>query len=184
LNLLERLRVETASEHERAERIFDVELRTSSIGAYRELLQRFYAFHATWEPLVEAAIDQPSFFGPRRKLELLKRDLRALHTVDGELPRVAAHTIGPMRSSVEAFGSMYVVEGSTLGGTIIARVVERRLGYDRQRGCSYFRCYGDDVNRMWISFQAAMLASCRPEDDEAVILSAKRTFCVLCECLR
>lgn len=184
MNLLEHLRKETASAHERVEQAFDLEARTNSMSAYCELLERFYAFHTAWEPLVEAALDDQGVFRPRRKIELLKQDLHALGIMDRDLPQLAVGLrVPPIRSSPEAFGSMYVVEGSTLGGRIIARTVERRLGFDRCRGCSYFRCYGDAVGHMWRSFQAAILTSCQPEDEDAVILSAKRTFSTLHEFL-
>ena len=180
MNLLKRLKSETSSAHERIEQAFDLDARTSSLSAYRDLLARFYGFHATWEPLVEAALGDPAFFRPRRKIELLKHDLRAVGMTDSAIGQIALNLASlPIRSPAEAFGSMYVMEGSTLGGTIIARTVERRLGLGRHCGCSYFRCYGDEVGTMWKAFGATVLASCQPEDEGAVTLSAKRTFAVL-----
>ena len=81
-----------------------------------------------------------------------------------------------LRTTAEAWGSMYVVEGSTLGGVIIARHIERRLGLNRHNGCHYFRCYGTDVRPMWTSYGARLLARCGPGEEEAVVAAASRTF--------
>jgi heme oxygenase len=74
---------------------------------------------------------------------------------------------------------MYVVEGATLGGTVIARYVERRLGLSRHNGCLYFRCYGAEVRPMWIAFGTRLVATCGPADHDAVVAAACRTFEVL-----
>ena len=180
MNVLQRLKHETADAHARIEQVFDLEARTGSEIAYRELLGRFYGFHVVWEPRVEAALDHPAFFHERRKTPLLIRDLRTLGTGDDEIERLSlcdAHL--PLRSSAEAFGSLYVIEGSTLGGTIIARQIGRRLGLGINTGCSYFRCYGDQVGPMWKAFGAELLMRTRSHDEDVVIASANRTFSVL-----
>ena len=71
---------------------------------------------------------------------------------------------------------MYVLEGSTLGGAIIARHVERELGLQVDTGCAFFRSYGRNVGRMWKEFGARLLAVSGPETDEIIIASANRTF--------
>jgi heme oxygenase len=180
VNLLQRLKTETAFAHERIEQAFDLEARTSSQSAYRNLLARLYGFHAAWEPRAEAALADPGFFSGRRKVELLIADLRRLGMADGELSQLAlcAPTVA-MRTRADAFGSMYVIEGSTLGGVLIARHVERRLGLGFNNGCTYFRCYGDEVGPMWRAFGTALLAGCGSQDEHAVITGARRTFDVL-----
>jgi heme oxygenase len=175
VNLLQRLKTETALAHRRIEQSFDLEARTSSVNAYRDLLARLYGFHAAWEPRAEAVLADPELFRGRRKTGHLIKDLRALGMAD--VGRLAlCPSLIPLRSSAEAIGSMYVVEGSTLGGTIIARHVERGLGLGRSNGCSYFRCYGDDVGPMWKAFGAKLLLLCRPGEQDAVVASANRTF--------
>lgn len=180
VNLLQRLKSETALAHDRIEQAFDLQARTSSKSAYRDLLARLYGFHAVWEPRVQAVLPDPELFRGRQKTGHLIDDLRALGMADcdiGELP--LCRSLMPLHSSAEAIGSMYVIEGSTLGGAIIARHVERGLGCDRRNGCSYFRCYGEDVGPMWKTFGAKLLLLCRRGESDAVIASANRTFEVL-----
>jgi heme oxygenase len=180
MSLLQRLKIETAKAHDRIEEAFDLEAVTRSTCAYRRLLGRLYGFHAVWEPLAEVALADPEFFRQRRKATLLKTDLHNLGMGSdriGGLP-LCDPTV-TMRTPAEAWGSMYVVEGATLGGVLIARHVERRLGLSRDNGCLYFRCYGADVRPMWVSFGARLLARCGPVDQDAVVAAARRTFEVL-----
>jgi len=180
VNLLQRLKRETALAHDRIEQAFGLRARTSSTSAYRDLLARLYGFHAVWEPRVEAVLPDPELFRGRQKTGHLINDLRALGMADSDIGELSlCRSLMPLHSSAEAIGSMYVIEGSTLGGAIIARHVERGLGFDRRNGCSYFRCYGEDVGPMWKAFGAKLLVLCRPSESDAVVASANQTFEVL-----
>ena len=152
----------------------------TSLGSYRDLLARFYGFHAAWEPCAEAALGDPAFSLPRRKAHLLSRDLRVLGLSEAEIARLPLCGLPlPMREPADALGAMYVVEGSTLGGTIIARLAERRLGLSPESGGAYFRSYGPAVGDMWRSFRARLLAVSAPRTDDAVVACANRTFAVM-----
>ena len=145
------------------------------------ILARFYGFHAAWEPDAEAMIADPALFDGRRKLPLLRRDLRALGASDAEIEALPlCDRLAPMPNRAAAFGAMYVVEGSTLGGAIIAHNAERLLGLTVDTGCAYFRSYGRDVGRMWKSFGARLLAVSAPDTDDLIVGAANRTF----ECMR
>jgi heme oxygenase len=177
MSLLQRLKSETAGAHDRIEEALDLEAVTRSISAYRNLLGRLYGFHAVWEPLAEVALVDPEFFRERRKVAFLEADLRDLGMGSDGIARLPlCEPTVTMRTPAEAWGSMYVVEGATLGGVIIARHVERRLGLSRHNGCLYFRCYGADVRPMWISFGARLHDRCDPADQDAVVTAARRTF--------
>jgi heme oxygenase len=176
MNLLERLKIETASLHDRIEETFDLESLTRSIPAYRGLLGRLYGFHATWEPRAELALADPEFFRKRRKVNFLRADL---HELGMNCDGIDRRPVRPHRNHADprgAWGSMYVVEGSTLGGVIIARNVERRLGLNHRNGCRYFCCYGTDVRPMWTSFGARLLARCGSAEEDVVVAAACRTF--------
>jgi heme oxygenase (biliverdin-IX-beta and delta-forming) len=146
MTLLERLKIETKPAHDRIEKALDVERRMVSRDAYKELLIRFHGFHSAWEEAAVAVVPDPEFFRQRCKTALLAKDLKALGMKDEEvaaLPR--CHPLMPLQAPAAALGSMYVVEGSTLGGAIIARNVERALGLTMDTGCAYFRSYGREV---------------------------------------
>lgn len=180
MTLLERLKAETRAEHDRIEIAVDFERRTATLADYRDLLARYYGFHSVWEEKAEAALVDSAFFQPRRKTGLLERDLAALGLRADEIVKLPrCHPLMPLRDQAAALGSMYVIEGSTLGGAIIARGVERNLGLCPETGCAYFRSYGRDTAKMWKSFGAEILSHSSPEVDDNIIASARQTFDVM-----
>lgn len=174
--LLDRLKAETKLSHDRIEQSMDLERRIGSRSEYRALLSRFYGFHAAWEPAAEPLIDDPGLFERRRKTGLLGKDLRVLGLSDQEIAALPRCPLIPMPTRAAALGAMYVVEGSTLGGAIIAHRVERRLGLTSEAGSAYFRSYGAELARMWKTFGAALIALTSPAAEEEVIASANLTF--------
>ena len=83
-----------------------------------------------------------------------------------------------LRNAAEALGSLYVMEGSTLGGRVIERNVKRCLGLDAQHGCTYFAGYGMHTGTMWRSF-LTQLDQAPAVDAEQIADGATATF----ECL-
>ena len=174
--LLQRLREETRSAHEAIERDLDDLRAHSSMDRYRVLLARFFGFYADWEPNVAASLADENFFAPRRKTALLQRDLVSLgYSVEAisALPRCP--DLPTLTGLSEALGSVYVLEGATLGGQIISRRLERDLGLSEGRGYGFFRSYGREVGTMWRAFGERVLAL--PADaGDACVRSAQLTF--------
>jgi len=158
----------------------ELDRRIASRDAYRSLLIRFYGFHSAWERSAAAIAPDRAFFEGRCKTRLLVRDLVALGLEENEIIRLPqCDPLMPLSSSATVLGSMYVVEGSTLGGAIIARQVERNLGFDGQTGCAYFRSYGRDIAVMWKQFGAMLLEASSPEADDVIVAAAQETFRVM-----
>jgi heme oxygenase len=180
VTVLDRLRDETAEAHRRIEATVDLPSRLRSLVCYRDLLARFHGFHASWEPRMIAALGTV-FESKRRKLELLQHDLRALGLQDDDIHRLPACPHLPaLRTRSQAFGSMYVLEGATLGGRIIASAVQQRLGLSAAHGCRYFHGYGAETDLMWRTFRVLVLAQSTDDDGAEMIASARATF----DCLR
>jgi heme oxygenase (biliverdin-IX-beta and delta-forming) len=180
MTLLERLKIETREAHDRIEAAIDLDRRLASRASYRDLLIRFYGFHAAWESAaVGKAPDRP-FFEHRCKTQFLARDLEALGLKSGDIIALPqCQPLMPLPAPAAVLGSMYVVEGSTLGGAIIAREVERTLGLSAETGCAYFRSYGREIAAMWKSFGAMLLQASSPETDDLIVGSAQQTFTVM-----
>jgi len=180
MTLLERLKIETRPAHDRIEAAIDLDRRIASRDAYRDLLIRFYGFHKAWESDAAEVAHDRTFFRNRCKTELLARDLAALGLEPDEIEALPqCRPLMPLPAPEAVLGSMYVVEGSTLGGTIIAREVERRLGLTPETGCAYFRSYGRETAAMWKSFGAVLLEASSPEADDVIVASAQRTFDIM-----
>ncbi|WP_236960507.1 biliverdin-producing heme oxygenase [Methylobacterium durans] len=137
-----RLRAETAATHAALERDLGWDARVATLSGYRDLLARFHGFHAAYEPAIAEALREPGFFEERRRIDWLSADLRHLGldaAAIGRLPRVATPRIaGP----AAALGTLYVLEGSTLGGQVIGRRVAALHGLDERTGCAYYRVEG------------------------------------------
>jgi heme oxygenase len=180
MTLLERLKIETRPAHDRIEAAIDFDRRTTSREDYRNLLIRFYGFHAAWEDAAAGVAPDKAFFRRRCKTQLLVRDLKALGMTPHEIARLPrCRPLMPLPAPAAVLGSMYVIEGSTLGGAVIAREAERHLGLTMDTGCAYFRSYGRDTAFMWKSFGAVLLAASSPEADDLIVETAKRTFKVM-----
>jgi len=180
MTLLERLKAETRPAHERIENAMNLERRIASRDSYTDLLTRLYGFHCAWEEAASAKAPDKAFFDTRCKTKLLAKDLAALGLKEDEIIRLPqCKPLMPLESPAAVLGSMYVVEGSTLGGALIAREVERRLGYDATTGCAYFRSYGRDIAIMWKQFGTMLQEASSPEADDVIVATAQKTFDIM-----
>jgi heme oxygenase len=178
--LLHRLKEETKVCHEALERGLNLSHPDFDVVALQRLLTRFYGFYAAWEPQVTAVIEHklPEFYTPRKKLGLLAADLSALGCDTQAQTRLPIALGLPNYSSFSsALGSLYVMEGSTLGGKFIARHIETTLPLQREKGYSYFLSYGDQVGSMWKETKAVLEAHSNPgQHDNEIVHSAIATF--------
>lgn len=175
-SLRDRLRRETRAEHEAIEAALAPLSGAISSGGYKDILARFLGFYEPWETALAAALRDPAFFDPRRKLPLLRQDLLALGLSGGDissLPRCPR--VPPLATRSEALGSLYVCEGATLGGQLILRNVGERLGIDARTGAAFFASYGEAVAPMWRATRAR-LAEVPTADHEAALHTARSTF--------
>nr|WP_262512340.1 biliverdin-producing heme oxygenase [Adhaeribacter arboris] len=72
---------------------------------------------------------------------------------------------------------MYVMEGSTLGGKVISKIVYETLGYTPENGIAFFNGYGTQTGPKWKAFQEALTRfALTPAQEEAIVTTATRTF--------
>lgn len=115
----------------------------------------------------------------RTKLHWLDDDLAALCG-----PAPAAIGAGYTLSGAStAFGAVYVVEGATLGGQVIARQVMPALALSPERGCRFFTGYGSATGERWRETRDAIAAhlATTAERDAAheMIAAARMTFSLI-----
>jgi heme oxygenase len=122
------------------------------LDPYKALLARFYGFWKGWEPQIAGLLQNDGFLTPRRRLHLLTADLTALGVSKPEIAALPMCPLITLYDSAEALGSLYVLEGSTLGGKLIQRNIQRCLGMPILSGCTYFNGYGADTDMMWKAF--------------------------------
>ena len=157
ITLLEKLKLGTQASHEDVERRVDLMKQLQTASAYRRLLEGFYGLYHPLETEIERAAPQISVWLPdirtRMRSALLRLDLGVLGNVRPEaLPRAP---VPVLHGLPEQFGCLYVLEGSSLGGQLIAREVQSRLQYTPERGCAFFNGYGPRTGGMWKAFRQA-----------------------------
>src|SRR5690606_27710661 len=111
----------------------------------------------------------------RRKTDWILEDLNFFCPSRPAIPP-NHHTPG-IDSSFQAMGALYVIEGSTLGGQMICKMVAKRLGISPGSGFKFFSGYGEDTARMWAEFKDFMNSNqWTREEEREVIDTAERTF--------
>ncbi|MGI4814073.1 MAG: biliverdin-producing heme oxygenase [Janthinobacterium lividum] len=178
-DLFLRLRTETAACHTAIEEAVDVSNRIRTRDSYQALLARFYGFVAPFEDALSAALPdaQREFMGPRFKAPLLRDDLVYLTgnlAVTDALPRCTA--LPSLDSPAALWGALYVMEGSTLGGRMIAPMVAQSLGLSERHGYSYYEGYGERTGSMWKAFREHAAAELAPSEIDATVAAAIDTF--------
>ena len=79
---------------------------------------------------------------------------------------------------LQAFGALYVIEGSTLGGAIILKMLRKKESVDiPENAVQFFNGYGDQNLAMWQRFKEYLFLQLRYEEDvETVSKTANETF--------
>jgi heme oxygenase len=156
----------------------------SSPSSYAAFLCRTLRFNRIVEAAVAPVAQRIEGLGyaDRRRSPLLERDLSALARA-GVFPILEEeHSVQVPPLVIDgpgaALGCLYVIEGSTLGGTVLARWIESRLGYDGGFGAVSFAARPGVTMRQWRAFGAlveARVASV-PVDRASMIALAQATF--------
>jgi heme oxygenase len=145
---------------------------------YRRHLESFWGFYAPFETTLAALhwAEHGIDLTERCKTPLLRADLISLGVDDPDtLPR--CNRLPSLPGITAAFGSLYVLEGASLGGQIISRHVATQLGYTATHGASYFNGYGAQTGAMWMAFRRAIDACGTEEVARAeMIAGALATF--------
>jgi heme oxygenase len=113
-------------------------------------------------------------YSQRRKTSALAGDLVSL---EAKQPLLATEQQLPeIHNHLQALGALYVIEGSTLGGKIISKMINQQLGLTDGLGLSFFDGYGNDTELMWQRFRQSIDQQVKPADEQIIIQSANDTF--------
>jgi heme oxygenase len=155
---------------------------TISLPDYRLLLERLWGFHHVFEGMLRDmnANERGSAINleKRARAPLLELDLATLgvdHASIENLPKCDG--LRKPKNEAEFMGSLYVVEGSTLGGVHIARALKPLFNTESDEGRRFFFGYGEEHGMMWRNFLNQLEERARTETDEAdTIRGADQTF--------
>jgi len=111
-----------------------------------------------------------------RRTALLEADLRALEADATGIAALPACPPLALTTAEAAWGTLYVLEGATLGGQVIARHLAAALGIGPANGASALVPYGDQTGTQWRAFKTALEATAPDLDQDAVVDAARRAF--------
>lgn len=146
-------------------------------ASYRDHLARLVAFYGPAESALAAVPGLADVLddldGRLVKTAWLRDDLGVLGTGPA-----APDAEPPTLDVSEALGMLYVIEGSTLGGKLIARHLERTLGVTSRSGAQFYSSYGPDRGPRWTHFKRALdtFGTSHPDQSDRAIQAAADTF--------
>lgn len=148
---------------------------------YKTILKRYYGFFRPLENALRASEfaasvvpDLPAHF----KSSELTEDLLGFGFTGQEIEQLQfCSSLPPMTTRALLLGVMYVMEGSALGGLMIAKHLAARSFYTPARG-SFFHSDPKGVSSRWKDF-LLLLETVPASEHPETVTSAIRTFDVL-----
>jgi heme oxygenase len=169
--ILQALRLETRPAHDQLEQnAFNQQLTAGTIteAATTHFLTKMYGFLVPYEARLRQQHLGPEWeTATRQRAHFILNDLQK--------PAAALKTcpdMPPLGTWPQLLGAMYVVEGSTLGGQVIARQLAKANIPLR----SYFSGYGERTGPLWKAFCQLLSQEATPENQTEIVQSASLTF--------
>ncbi len=154
-----------------SQKIFD---KTYSLQDYKKILWLNYLFHLNFENKAYDAISDETAksinLDSRRKMDLLEKDLEILGMQKAEINDAIS-----VENEAEAFGIMYVMEGSTLGGNVIMKQLSRNPEF-QDMTFNYFGCYADKTGEFWKNFKETLDSKFPEERYDEVLKGTEKAY--------
>ena len=140
-----RLRESTRAAHVQAEASLAPLAQPDSLARYATLLCVLWGFQAPLERwLGHQELPSAAGWSRRQRLGALAADLTDLGVTGASLPEAAR--LPALAGAGAVWGTLYVAEGATLGGRVLRRRIEARLGPVPVR---FLDGHGDRTQPMW-----------------------------------
>lgn len=177
MTLIDKLRSATRPMHEELDSSMMPYIKSiQSEEAYCRLLAAFYGFFKPLYEKIDAHL-QTSFlpdYNTRRKPDDILQNLSRLSCPVSLTDR--SEQLPLINSNASAFGALYVMEGSTLGGLMIKKMLAEQTGLADDQ-LSFFAGYGKATRERWNIFIEALNTTAQSEEEEqSAIDAASQTF--------
>lgn len=174
----EYIKQHTKTEHAQLEKkLIGIIKSIRTTAQYIDLLRMFHGYYHALEHKMDQylTVDHVPDIEERRKSDALLQDIR---DIGGESQWQSVTVTTPaINNYPQALGAAYVLEGSTLGGVIIAKMIRAQLPeIPTGKGFTFFNCYGEDATVMWKKFHTYLLALTHTNDQQATADTARQTF--------
>ena len=151
--LLELIRAQTRSSHQSLEKLLIPKLKaTKTRDGYARLLAIFYGYFSPLEEQIQThlSVDTLPDLYQRRKAAAILEDYKKISADRTDI--AICNDLPEIKNEGEALAAMYVLEGSTLGGKVIAQMLSTNLGIAEDEGIRFFNGYRNETKVMWDRF--------------------------------
>ncbi|WP_292008689.1 biliverdin-producing heme oxygenase [Chryseobacterium sp.] len=176
----EYLKQNTSEFHDAAEKLFNSEKifnKTFTLEDYRKIISTNYLMLLHSEDKILSSlsneISNELQLDQRKKLHLIEKDLQSLSINSRETTYDLQ-----VDNEHEALGMLYVIEGSTLGGNVIAKQLSKTEGFDGIT-FNFFGCYKENTGPMWTNFKEVLNREVAEENYQHVLAGAKKLYTFL-----
>ena len=177
MTISDRLKTFTTRSHQKLEKsVSGLISRLHTSEDYSYLLGLFYSYFGGLERLIghQGVEKYLPDCDERRNAKSISEDLLALHVSNPEICK--KDQLPFLDSPFQALGALYVMEGSTLGGVHIVKMIQKKLP-GNENSFHFFSGYGDRNALMWNRFKEALNNATTDEEEITLILSgAEDTF--------
>jgi heme oxygenase len=153
LIISEEIKNATTQSHHLLEKLVVEKIRSiSTLNDYADLLRLFFSYFGGLELLIDEHLSTQYFpdLHDRRKAALISQDLQRLGE---QVPKMLDPKLLPaIKNRHQALGALYVIEGSSLGGKHIEKMIRNKLP-DAANEFLFFVGYGDKTTEMWNGFK-------------------------------
>jgi heme oxygenase len=141
-------------------------------------------FQGLYDPLERSLVDFSEWDAlglvpiVRSHTACLTGDLAVLGVDASKVPQAAGTLLPDLPSFAHALGAFYVLEGATLGGRLISRDLEARIGAPIAGATRFFGGRGEAVGPMWLNFRTVLdgFGYAQPSLCVDVVTGAERVF--------
>ena len=185
--LQEKLKASTALLHDELENLMFVKSimqRTLNVPQYRQILLTNYLAHLYYEEQIHQSISKQLAealnIDKRKKTDALIADLRDVNLSVANLAKKFPVAEVSIPSESFALGAMYVLEGATLGGSVIVKQLLLNPNFPRDYSFNYYNVYAKDLMKNWQQF-VAVLNTLPDEEHEQAIDGATFMFSAIAQ---
>jgi len=148
-----------------------------SAEKYAQILRAFYGFFKPVSDNIDEYVGKDIIADKeeRRSAHSILEDLRALGQPTDNI--AIASSTPHINDIASALGAYYVLEGSTLGGVYLSKILADNMNIEPDEGLSFFYGYGKQSKDKWMAFieQLNDFAE-KSEKNEQIKTAAIETF--------
>jgi heme oxygenase len=175
------IREATADLHAEIEKKLGLPHSIKTLAQYKTCLTRFYTLYRPLEARLAQFQEWPLFgfdLAASRHTPRLASDLETLGCGPERLPDLPTGALPELATFPQALGALYVLEGSTLGSTVILKFLSSSLGAQIAGADHFFRSRGKETYPHWNHFSQTLdsYGKNHPDSAQQVILGARTTF--------